>query len=108
MGEPTWDDDDQRWADVAHIAAAVKRYMKNQAYLLTGGSNGCALCADRTLEESLAAGHRDCGVTKIRWDAAHELFATACDFDLSITIARAIDDPRLFQWTAPSAKGNES
>lgn len=98
-----WDSNDQRWADVAIIAAAVKQHLENRAYLLTGGSDGCALCKDKTTTERVEAGHVMCAENGIAFKAAADLAANASDFDLSIAIARAMDDPRLFQWVKAGA-----
>lgn len=94
----SWDADDQRWADVAVIAAAVGQHLKSRAYLLTGGSDGCALCRERTTAERVAAGHVECAENGVAFRAAERLAVDASDFDLHIAISRAFDDPRLFQW----------
>jgi hypothetical protein len=97
-----WDAADQRWADVAVVAEAVKRHLEVRAYLLTGGSDGCASCTDRPPVERVAAGHVECAENGIVFNAAKRLAAEASDFDLHIAIRQAFDDPRLFQWTETS------
>lgn len=100
----TWDADDQRWADVAAIATAVKRHLSTRAYLLTGGSDGCAECKDRGTAERVGAGHVECAENGVAFHAAERLAADASDFDLSIAISRVLDDPRLFQWVRSSSE----
>lgn len=91
---------DEKWADVGLIADAVNRFVEVQAYLLTGGSDGCALCRDRSTAERVGAGHVQCAEDGVTFNAAKNLAANIHQFELHIAIRRVLDDPRLFQWVA--------
>lgn len=99
VGE-NFDADDARWADIGHIADRVRQHIKNGAYIYNGGTNGCAQCTSkgRDMAARIAAGHETCAVEQIQWKTAQGLAASLSGFDLNIVIARAIEDPRLFQW----------
>lgn len=84
------------YADVRQITAAARKHVEQQAYLLTGGSDGCSLCKDRTLSEKVAAGHERCAVECIEFKAAHRLAANLGE--MWIPVSRAMSDPRMFQW----------
>lgn len=84
------------YADVRQVAEAGQRHVEQNAYLLTGGSDGCSLCKDRTLVEKVAAGHERCAVEAIEFAAAHRLAADLGE--MWIPISRAMSDPRMFQW----------
>lgn len=90
------DPGDLYYADVRQITAAARKHVEQQAYLLTGGSDGCALCTDRTLAEKVSAGHEDCAVAYIEFKAAHRLAANLGE--MWIPVSRAMADPRMFQW----------
>lgn len=90
--------DEQRWADIRHISDAVRGYVAAQAYLLTGGSTGCAACSDLTWLERVTAGHPNCAKEGLRAEAAEDMRGQIAQFDLDIAIAHALEDPRLFQW----------
>ena len=92
MTEP-FDADAQRWADVHHIAAAVKRHVKIRAYIHNGGTDGCAKCTSGglTFEQRVEVGHPRCAREMTQWETAQELAASMCDFDLDIAISRVGD-----------------
>lgn len=90
------DPHDLFYVDVTTVTAAARKHVEQQAYLLTGGSDGCAACKDRTLVEKLADGHENCAVEFIRFHAAKDLAAQLGE--MWIPVARAMSDPRMFQW----------
>ena len=91
-----YDAPDLFYADVHEITRAARTHVEQKAYLLTGGSDGCALCEGRSLAEKLAAGHEDCAIAWIEFQAAKRLAADLGE--MWIPVSRAMSDPRMFQW----------
>lgn len=91
------------YADVHAISDAVAQAIKTDAYIFVGGANGCAQCVDRTMAESVAAGHERCAADRIKFDVLERFAKDVAGGDIWITIARAMEDPRMFQWVGVSA-----
>jgi hypothetical protein len=88
----------QFYADVHAIRDAVAKDIKTSAYIFVGGANGCAICADRTMAESVAAGHERCAADRVKFDVLEQFARHIAGGDIWIAIARAMEDPRMFQW----------
>jgi hypothetical protein len=90
-------------ADVHAITNAAADYIKTDAYISVGGARGCSLCTDRTLAEAIAAGHERCAVERIQFDTLEKFARRVRGGDMWIEVARAMEDPRMFQWVGVDA-----
>ena len=86
--------DETRIADAQLLANAVRQHASNVAYIHCGGSNGCALCQDRTFTQRLEAGHQRCAIEGIRWETAQQL-AREIASEVWIPLYRTLQDPRI-------------
>lgn len=96
---------DEFWADAHLIADAVRKYAELQAYLATGGSDGCAQCTrggrltpdpPMTFVERVERGHLSCAEALAMTKGAQ---TTAANMgEVWIEVSRAMEDPRFGQW----------
>lgn len=95
---------DEFWADARMIADAVRDEARRQAYLTTGGSDGCAQCVktnhgpELTFEERVERGHLGCAEALAMTKGAQRTAANMSE--VWIAISRVMDDPRFGQWIA--------
>ena len=93
------------WADAHLLADAVRAEANVQAYLATGGSDGCAQCTrgsasngkpPMTFAERVERGHLSCAEALAATKGAK---ATAAGMsEVWIRISRVMEDPRFGQW----------
>ena len=96
---------DEFWADAHLIADAVRKDAEIQAYLTTGGSDGCAQCTrggrltpepPMTFKERVERGHLSCAEALAMTKGAQQTAANMGE--VWITISRVMEDPRFGQW----------
>lgn len=91
------------YADVHSITNAAADYIKTDAYIAVGGARGCALCTKRSFGECISAGHQRCAVDQIKFDTLQSFAKGVRGGDMWIAVARAMEDPRMFQWVGATA-----
>jgi hypothetical protein len=89
---------EQFYDDVHAIRDAVSAAIKTDAYMYVAGADGCAQCTDRSPAESISDGHIDCALDHARMKVLTDFAEHVKGGDLWIEIARAMEDPRMFQW----------
>ena len=89
LPEPPFDAEDQHWADVADLSAAVRAHAKVCVRLEV--EQGCARCRGLPFAARIKAGHDGCAAAEER-TAGIKRLAYALDVDLDVLVSRALDD----------------